>query len=205
MAKLQIEGVIPPMITPFTEKGDVDYDKHISNMERWNQDRLAGYLVLGSNSEAAYLSEAEKKISEGLGKPIDEARDRITSTDGVQGALDQVNTIAIEMAIATGLGVPLSESIDLINGPVSIESALNELISAHWPITITYEYENWPPPHVRGDGTTTTTTTTEDDDVPSLPKGYATTTNYNYNPTVYTNTDMDILDDFFLMQVLAGA
>ena len=60
MTKMKIEGVFPPMITPFTENGDVDYDKHIRNMELWNQDKLAGYLVLGSNSEAAYLSEEEK-------------------------------------------------------------------------------------------------------------------------------------------------
>jgi 4-hydroxy-2-oxoglutarate aldolase len=60
MNKIQIKGVIPPMITPFTEEGEVDYDKHAANMERWNRDRLAGYLVLGSNSEASYLSEEEK-------------------------------------------------------------------------------------------------------------------------------------------------
>jgi len=60
MAKKQIKGVIPPMITPFKANGDVDYDKHARNMESWNKDKLAGYLVLGSNSETAYLNEAEK-------------------------------------------------------------------------------------------------------------------------------------------------
>ncbi|MEW6674229.1 MAG: dihydrodipicolinate synthase family protein [Thermodesulfobacteriota bacterium] len=60
MAKKQIKGVIPPMITPFKANGAVDYDKHIQNMEKWNKDKLAGYLVLGSNSETAYLNEAEK-------------------------------------------------------------------------------------------------------------------------------------------------
>jgi 4-hydroxy-2-oxoglutarate aldolase len=60
MAKKQIKGVIPPMITPFKENGEVDYDKHARNMESWNKDKLAGYLVLGSNSETAYLNEAEK-------------------------------------------------------------------------------------------------------------------------------------------------
>ena len=48
------------MITPFKENGDVDYDSHIQNMERWNENQLAGYLVLGSTSEAAYLNETEK-------------------------------------------------------------------------------------------------------------------------------------------------
>lgn len=60
MGKLQIKGVMPPMITPFTEKGDVDYEMHVRNMERWSKDRLAGYVVLGSNSEAVFLNEEEK-------------------------------------------------------------------------------------------------------------------------------------------------
>ena len=29
MAKKQIKGIIPPMLTPFKANGDVDYDKHI--------------------------------------------------------------------------------------------------------------------------------------------------------------------------------
>ena len=56
----RIKGVIPPMITPFKENGDVDYRMHANNMEKWNNDNLAGYLVLGSNSEAVYLNEEEK-------------------------------------------------------------------------------------------------------------------------------------------------
>ncbi|MBT6500575.1 MAG: hypothetical protein HOK67_11785 [Deltaproteobacteria bacterium] len=45
------------MITPFKENGDVDYDGHIENMQRWNEDLLTGYLVLGSNSETVYLND----------------------------------------------------------------------------------------------------------------------------------------------------
>jgi len=60
MVKIQVKGVIPPMITPFKENGDVDYDAHRHNMELWNESELGGYLVLGSNSEAAYLTENEK-------------------------------------------------------------------------------------------------------------------------------------------------
>ncbi|MCR4441992.1 MAG: dihydrodipicolinate synthase family protein [Peptococcaceae bacterium] len=60
MDGLRIKGVIPPMLTPFKENGDVDYEKHARNMERWNEANLCGYLVLGSNSEAAYLTEEEK-------------------------------------------------------------------------------------------------------------------------------------------------
>jgi len=60
MAYFKIKGVIPPMITPFNENGEVDYEKFEYNMEKWNQYDLAGYLVLGSNSETVYLTEKEK-------------------------------------------------------------------------------------------------------------------------------------------------
>lgn len=60
MAYFKIKGVIPPMITPFDENDEVDYEKHVKNVEKWNQYDLAGYLVLGSNSETAYLTDEEK-------------------------------------------------------------------------------------------------------------------------------------------------
>jgi len=56
----KFKGVLPPMITPFKENGDVDYDGFVKNIQKWNKDKLAGYLVIGSNSETAYLSEKEK-------------------------------------------------------------------------------------------------------------------------------------------------
>ena len=56
----KIKGVIPPMITPFKENGEVDYDAFASNIQKWNNDKIALYLVIGSNSETCYLSEEEK-------------------------------------------------------------------------------------------------------------------------------------------------
>ncbi|HMD14035.1 MAG TPA: dihydrodipicolinate synthase family protein, partial [Bacteroidota bacterium] len=55
-----MHGVFPPLITPFTRNGEVDFDAHVRNIERWNKVDLGGYLVLGSNSETAYLTESEK-------------------------------------------------------------------------------------------------------------------------------------------------
>ena len=60
MSKLQLKGILPPMITPFKENGDVDYDAFAHNIERWNETGLAGYVALGSNSETPFLSEEEK-------------------------------------------------------------------------------------------------------------------------------------------------
>ena len=55
-----IRGIIPPIITPFTHTGEVDFDAFAHNCERWNSEPLGGLLVLGSNSEAPYLNEEEK-------------------------------------------------------------------------------------------------------------------------------------------------
>jgi 4-hydroxy-2-oxoglutarate aldolase len=59
---LSIEGVYPPMLTPFKADGQLDIEGHLFNMERWNAAPLSGYLVLGCNSEAAYLTESEKLL-----------------------------------------------------------------------------------------------------------------------------------------------
>ena len=60
MKNARFDGLFPPMITPFTKEGEVDYTAFCENVEHWNQDDLAGYLVNGSNGETAYLTEAEK-------------------------------------------------------------------------------------------------------------------------------------------------
>ena len=50
---------MPPITTPFNGEA-VAYDRLKENFDRWNQTDLSGYLVLGSNGEAVYLSENEK-------------------------------------------------------------------------------------------------------------------------------------------------
>jgi len=60
MSYFEIKGVIPPVITPFRENDQVDYEKFSSNIRKWNKKDLAGVLVLGSNGETAYLREEEK-------------------------------------------------------------------------------------------------------------------------------------------------
>lgn len=57
---MNLTGIFPPIITPFKENGDVDEGGFIRNIGRWNDQPLSGYLVLGSNSEAPFLSREEK-------------------------------------------------------------------------------------------------------------------------------------------------
>ena len=57
----RLSGVFPPIPTPFDGDGEVALDDLAGNLERWNETDLAGYVVLGSNGEAAYLTEQEKR------------------------------------------------------------------------------------------------------------------------------------------------
>ena len=57
---MKLSGIFPPMITPFKENGEVDYEAFVYNVRKWAQTDLEGLLVLGSNSETAFLREEEK-------------------------------------------------------------------------------------------------------------------------------------------------
>jgi 4-hydroxy-2-oxoglutarate aldolase len=59
-AEASLKGVFPPIPTPFDVQGEVAHQALAENLARWNQYDLAGYVVLGSNGEAVYLTEEEK-------------------------------------------------------------------------------------------------------------------------------------------------
>ncbi len=81
MVTLSLAGVYPPIPTPFDEQGEVLYDALTSNLSRWQSYELAGYVVLGSNGEAAYLSEEEKRrVLEQARKVIPDSRMLVAGT-----------------------------------------------------------------------------------------------------------------------------
>lgn len=60
--KLPLRGIFAPIPTPFeTDSGEVAYGRLAENVGRWNQTRLAGLVVLGSNGEFVFLDESEKE------------------------------------------------------------------------------------------------------------------------------------------------
>jgi 4-hydroxy-2-oxoglutarate aldolase len=62
MNEIMLKGVLPPMITPFKENGDVDFEVFTANIQKWNGDNLAGYLVNGPNSETALVWQRLSKL-----------------------------------------------------------------------------------------------------------------------------------------------
>ena len=57
---VNLQGIVPPLVTPFRDDGRLDLRAFEANLEAYAAHDLAGYLVLGSNGEAASLEEDEK-------------------------------------------------------------------------------------------------------------------------------------------------
>jgi 4-hydroxy-2-oxoglutarate aldolase len=57
---MKLQGIFPPIATPFNHAGELWEIKVRHNVEKWNQTGLAGYVVCGSTGESVYLTEPEK-------------------------------------------------------------------------------------------------------------------------------------------------
>ena len=60
MSKLDLNGIFPPIPTPFVD-GHVAYDELAFNIEKWSKTGLKGLVAMGSNGEYVYLSAEEKR------------------------------------------------------------------------------------------------------------------------------------------------
>ncbi|MBN1177846.1 MAG: dihydrodipicolinate synthase family protein [Anaerolineae bacterium] len=57
---ISLKGIFAPLPTPFDGRGDVALEALAQNVAHLNRYALAGYVVLGSNGEAGYVSWEEK-------------------------------------------------------------------------------------------------------------------------------------------------
>ncbi len=56
-----LNGILPPITTPFYPDGNVYFKKLESNVERYSRTPVAGIVVLGSTGEAILLSDQERR------------------------------------------------------------------------------------------------------------------------------------------------
>jgi len=57
---MKIQGIFPPVTTPFDHAGNIYATKVQHNVEKWNRTGLAGYVVMGSTGESVMLTSDEK-------------------------------------------------------------------------------------------------------------------------------------------------
>src|SRR3979411_2830012 len=57
---MKLQGIFPPITTPFNHDGDLYKQKVLHNVSKWNLTGLAGYVVCGSTGESVMLTTDEK-------------------------------------------------------------------------------------------------------------------------------------------------
>jgi len=57
---MKLQGIFPPITTPFDHAGNIYAAKLQHNIEKWNRTTLAGYVVTGSTGESVMLTAEEK-------------------------------------------------------------------------------------------------------------------------------------------------
>jgi 4-hydroxy-2-oxoglutarate aldolase len=63
---MKIQGIFPPIATPFDAGGAIYPAKVRHNVEMWNRTALSGYVVMGSTGESVMLTTEEKATMWGL-------------------------------------------------------------------------------------------------------------------------------------------
>jgi 4-hydroxy-2-oxoglutarate aldolase len=59
---MKLQGIFPPIATPFDHNGDIYPAKVRHNVEKWNKTALSGYVVMGSTGESVLLTTEEKIV-----------------------------------------------------------------------------------------------------------------------------------------------
>lgn len=57
---MKLQGIFPPIATPFDHNGEIYEAKVRHNVEKWNRTGLSGYVVCGSTGESVMLTPDEK-------------------------------------------------------------------------------------------------------------------------------------------------
>src|SRR3982750_895033 len=57
---MKLQGIFPPITTPFDHAGNIYATKVQHNVEKWNRTALSGYVVMGSTGESVMLTADEK-------------------------------------------------------------------------------------------------------------------------------------------------
>jgi 4-hydroxy-2-oxoglutarate aldolase len=94
---MKLQGIFPPIATPFDHAGNLYKAKVQHNVEKWNRTALSGYVVCGSTGESVYLTREEKTLLwELVGQYADSNKLLIAGTgvESVRETVDLTNRAA---------------------------------------------------------------------------------------------------------------
>ena len=83
-----LQGIFPPITTPFYSDGNVYYKKLESNVERYSRTPVAGIVVLGSTGEAIMLSDQERRDVLKVGRDAAAPNKVLLAGTGIESAIE---------------------------------------------------------------------------------------------------------------------
>jgi 4-hydroxy-2-oxoglutarate aldolase len=54
-----LQGILLPIVTPFTDEGSISFEALRANLEAWNRTGIRGHVLLGSTGEKVHLDDRE--------------------------------------------------------------------------------------------------------------------------------------------------
>ncbi|QGU01411.1 4-hydroxy-tetrahydrodipicolinate synthase [Corynebacterium kalinowskii] len=133
-----VSGIIPPLLTPLTETGEVDYESLGNLVERLVGAGVDGIFVLGSSGEVAFLTDAVR--DQVIAKVLELVDGRCPVYAGVIDT--QTNRVIEHIQRAEKLGVQAvvaTAPFYAITGPAEIEAHFRALRTATTLPIIAYD------------------------------------------------------------------
>lgn len=107
---IRLDGIYPPIPTPFDAEGRVATHALTENLQTWNQYGLSGYVVLGSNGELVLLNEQERlQVLETARAAIPSGKLMIAGT-GCQSTVETVQLTKKAAAIGADVALVVTPS-----------------------------------------------------------------------------------------------
>jgi 4-hydroxy-2-oxoglutarate aldolase len=91
--KDDLRGILLPITTPFQANGALDLDGLSSNIKKWNQTDILGYVPLGSTGECVHLDETERLRVITTARSAASDQSRFIVGAGQQSTLGTINEI----------------------------------------------------------------------------------------------------------------
>jgi 4-hydroxy-2-oxoglutarate aldolase len=104
-----LAGIYPPIPTPFNSDETIAFDKLAFNLQRWIEEPLDGVVMPGSNSEAAFLSKAERiEVWRVCGEVLRPAGKRFIAGTGAETTAEtiELTQTAAELGAEAALVLP---------------------------------------------------------------------------------------------------
>src|SRR5215475_13933615 len=95
-----LQGIFPPITTPFYPDGNVYYKKLEHNVDRYSRTPVAGLVVLGSTGEALMLSDEEKREVFKIARQAAAPNKVLVAGTGIESAIETLRLTEY----AAGLG-----------------------------------------------------------------------------------------------------